>query len=898
MAIPVLPSVVELSLSTFFRTATIAALVTLLVGPLQAKEQGLTAIELYNGPAGPAYVQITSFLINGKLELRACGSAPKLTKSDYGKLPKITLAAGASIEDGSNGALTLTQGETSVCVVPGNLKFEKNAAFTPSEAATRAILQGLIVSADSNPPTAPPPFAPGVKIVFVDALDVELAEFLRAEHSPSIPLWRNYLGKYPAALHSAKAKEFLASLLVKDGENNLAAYRKSLPGPPRSFPNLNSAEQSAEQAVAVVPAYAPAIKLKVETHDELTKLINEGWGEIRSYKRALTEHTSGYAHLLAAHELANVCVQVDSHFETSLNFQAETNENRNTFDSSLASAGALMDAKRFDESYARIAPYASFAGEVPGVAAIIDATYQFHFDAGKRAGDSKDWEAAIKEYHKAADTKPTNEVAVALKDAEEHLEAVRNQNAANQALAQSHAVELEHDYIEAYEVLDRLPSAQRSLLSSDLERLAPAYIDSVPKAADDIQKAHDPIRGLADELAILRAYHSLQTAYSLSQNPSLKDRADNLGDKLSEYYLVRGKHYMDKPQGSGAGLGWTYLNEALEYKASNLDAVRDERTKAVSAHKMRSTLSIRVVFRDQTSRRDSAGFAAQLEDGITTGLETSGFPGWVIRPSENPAFEPNFELVGDVLEHHPTRTSESKPRESRYRAGEQSVPNPEWNKTNREYESAVEELHTLQQELSGISAHGKKKQIDEATNKITAAEKKVNEVHIRLDSLPQNLPVDIIKPYTYSVKTIVVSALVQLQFRIRDLAGDQIIATVPLKKEREQKYQILENVKPEDTEGVKPQASDPDETQLLTDDENDARDALIKAVAESAAKLPEIVFERGQKKEEEGDQDGAAESYILYLNSTPPSKKPERRRAENFLLDRYNIHWNDSNPGS
>jgi hypothetical protein len=256
--------------------------------------------------------------------------------------------------------------------------------------------------------------------------------------------------------------------------------------------------------------------------------------------------------------------------------------------------------------------------------------------------------------------------------------------------------------------------------------------------------------------------------------------------------------------------------------------------------------------------------------------------------------------VGDVIEHHPTKVADSQPRDSHYRASEQEIPNPEWNKTNREYEADQEDLRTLQQGLSGTVARGKKKQIAEAKDKISAAEKKVDEVHARLDSIPRSIPIDVIKPYSYTEKTVDVSAIVQLQFRIRDLAGNQVVGTVPLKKESDRKYQILESVKPEDTDGVKAQGTDPDETQLLTDVENDARDALIKAVIESVAKLPEIVFKKGHKQEEEGDLDGAAESYILYLNSNsaPASKNPERRQAEHFLLEKYNIRWADSNPAS
>ena len=42
-------------------------------------------------------------------------------------------------------------------------------------------------------------------------------------------------------------------------------------------------------------------------------------------------------------------------------------------------------------------------------------------------------------------------------------------------------------------------------------------------------------------------------------------------------------------------------------------------------------------------------------------------------------------------------------------------------------------------------------------------------------------------------------------------------------------------------------------------------------------------------RREDGDVDGAAESFILYLNSTPPSATPDRLAAQQFLQQKFNI---------
>ena len=878
LALRLLCSVLPFAFTTFLVFAT----------ALRSKEITLTAIELYAGPAGQSYVQITAVLINDKVELRLCGSSPKIDKSAYGKLTKVVLGVGDSVEYGADGVLTLIRGGNSSCVVPSNLKFEKNAPVTPADLASHGVLRAKVLSSGSSAVEALPPMKPGMKLVFVPAPDVELAEYLRADRSSTISFWQDYLARYPATSHTIQAKESLASLLAEDGERDLALYTKSLASPP-SYQGLKSAKLRADQALSVVPNFTPASKLNDDVHGELEKMVAQGRMEMDAYNKALAARSPGYVHLANAAEIADAAIRIDSEFSPVVDFYAATTHGSSVLESSVASAESMTNGKHYDEAYAAIARYRAFAGEVTRISAVVDAVYVSHYDRGQELATAQDWANAVSEFRKAIEVKATAEAASALKDSESGLEALNNKNAAAAALQQSQQFGQQHDYIGAYEVLANLQPAQRSLVAAEMEELSPSYIASASDTAKQIEKAHDPIKGLADEVEIERAYGYLQRAYALNVDPNLKDRIDGLADKLSQYYLEQGKLYLDKPLGSGAGLGWSFLDKALPYKASNLDAIRDELTKAASAYQMRSRLSIRVVFRDQTSRRDSSGFADQLADSIATGLESSGLPVKIIRPGDNPAVDVNFQLVGDVLQHGRTIVLTSVPKDSKYRAGEQDLPNDTWNAANREYEIAVLELQGVQGSLQAIIPKGKQKKIDEANAKVAAAQKKVEEAHVKLDSIPKTLPTDIIKPYTYTEKTIELSAIVQLRFRLLDSSGNEVESTTPVTREARKTFTILENVKPEDTEGVKAQGSVPDEIQFLTDVENNTRDTLIKAVTESAAKLPDKIFEKALKQMADGDNDGAAESFILYLNSTPVGENPNHQRGERFLLEQYNI---------
>jgi hypothetical protein len=871
----------------------LAALAVLAAGSAHAKEPALTAIELYNGPSGPAYVQVSYFLINEKAEVRLCGSEPRIDKSEYGKLTKVTLGPGVSIEAGKDGAWTLTQNGTSSCVVPSNLKFEKGAPQTPAELAALAELQGNIPGTASGPM----PLKPGVKLVFVSAPDVELAEYLRAERASNTAFWQDYLKKYPSAPHSTQAKQSLASLLVQDGQASLDGYRKTSSTSSPAYAALQAAKHRADAALEVVPNYAAAAALNSEVHAELDKLVASGQKELEAYKQALSAHTSGYAHLTAASDLAKAAAGTDPHYPSALTLHSDTAAQVNALDSVLSSAESKIAAKRFDDAFAAVKDYLAFADEVPRIAAIVDAAYKSHYDRGQELAGSQDWEGAVGEFRKASDVKATAEAKEALNNAETSLENLKNKNATEAALQQSVSSEQQRDYIQAYEVLANLPAKQLSPeVKSAMDRLSSDYINTASKTARDLQRAHDPIRGLKDEEEIVTAYGYLKRAYALNSDPALNDRMESLADKLSAYYLEQAKRYLDKPLGSGVGLGESYLNKALPYKASNLDAIRDEQTKADAAFQMRSRLSIRVEFRDATSYRNSANYAEQLDAAIANGLESSGLPVKVIRPGENPPLEPNFRLVGEVRQHTRTSVNHIAAKPSQYRFASQDIPNPAWNKASHEVESAKMDLSSAQADLQGASAHGKKNEIATANNEVSAAKQRVEQAQVRLDAIPKTTPQDLKKPYNYTEKTTDMEALVELDFRLFDSLGNQSGEPIPVSKTDKRQYKVLSDVKPDDTEGIVVQGDIPDENQFFTATENEAQDTLVKLVTESVKRLPERIYSQARQLEDADDADRAAESYILYLNSTPSVQGTERQHAEQFLQTRYNIQPTATSP--
>jgi tetratricopeptide (TPR) repeat protein len=855
-----------------------------------AKQASLTAIELYDGPSGAAYLQLSDVLINGKFEMRNCTpfQAAAIDHSTYGKMEKLALAPGGVLERGEDGVLRYSAGQgQAVCVAPENVKFDHNASYTASELADRVVLTGTPIAPATVAAGSLPPLKQGVQIFFIASPDLELSEYLLAQRVGSVAGWSDFLSKYPDSPHAGDAKLALASLYAGAGEASLDAFRKSVAAGSPSYIDLKNSKVQADSAKGADPDLDQTVKLLGEIGEQLTAIADNGRGELNAYQDAFKSHAPGYVHLRNARTLSGAVTDVDASFPAGQALSGDVTQASDAFNSVLRSAESAVVAKHMDQALEAIAPLRPFQDEEPRIAVVVNAAYSYYLQLGKQFAEAADWPNAIKQYEKAVGAKDTSEARDALADAQKQLVIVEDKAAAVKALATSRDYEQQKDVINAFEVLYNLPPSQQALVSGDIDRLKDAYVESAVRAAKDLQKAHDPIRGLGDEIGMEKAYDYLQRAYDLSKVDSYQDTMLLLGNDLSAYFVDQAKRYLDKPAGSGTEMGWTYLDEALSFEPSNQTA-HDAKVAAAPAHAMHSKISIRVQFRDQTSQRNSTGFIPQLEDAIITGLEAPTIT--AVRFGEaTGGVEPDFQLAGDVLERQIVETSNLEATESKYRAGTHEDPNDEWNKANRAYDAAMRQLATDQSALQGVEAKGKKRDIEEMNAKVGADQKAVADAQALADSLPKTITIDVIRPYQYVRRTIDVKNSVKLQFRIGETLSGQMGDAVVVEKEDPRQFVLLEEVKADDTEGVKLGGTTPNTSELQTALENAARDELVQKVRLKVQELPRQVYDAGRAGEQEENVDGAGEYYLRYLSCTAENGSAERRHAKEFLAGKFNM---------
>ena len=181
---------------------------------------------------------------------------------------------------------------------------------------------------------------------------------------------------------------------------------------------------------------------------------------------------------------------------------------------------------------------------------------------------------------------------------------------------------------------------------------------------------------------------------------------------------------------------------------------------------MHSKISLRVRFRDQTSSRNSSGFIDTLEDTIVAGLDESPTFKAVRANEQTGSVEPDFQLDGEILEHEIGGTPTVASKESKYRASTHDVQNEKWSAAKRAYDAALRDIETDNAALQAASTKNNKKQIKEITDKLSVDKKAASDDQAALDSIPEKVTEDVIRPYNYTQRTIDVKNTIKLQFRI------------------------------------------------------------------------------------------------------------------------------------
>ncbi|HYL91561.1 MAG TPA: hypothetical protein VEW69_00235, partial [Alphaproteobacteria bacterium] len=377
----------------YFRLVAAVYLFSLLALSCYAKEP-LVAIVVFDSANRPSYMQVAAVTINGKTDLRSCDGVARINKQAYDFLPKVSLKAAATLQRGADGVLTLSEVDAApTCVVPDNMKFERNAVFTPAQAADQAIIQGT-VTPPSEQVVEIPAFKPGVLLYFVPAPDVELAEFLRAQRANSLAGWQAYLDRYASSSHAGLAKQGMAVLLMQMAKTALAEYGQTAAAHAPQFELLKHAQNHAEKMRELLGPNPATQKLLQAVHEQIDVALATSRQELQLYQKALAQRSSGLAHLIAAARLSKPALAVDPGYPAAAAMHREVTAEESTLESALENAESLLRAHRYDDALNALGPYRDVAPEMPRIASVVNEVYTFHFTRGQEFNAQQNWEQA------------------------------------------------------------------------------------------------------------------------------------------------------------------------------------------------------------------------------------------------------------------------------------------------------------------------------------------------------------------------------------------------------------------------------------------------------------------------------------------------------------------------
>jgi hypothetical protein len=182
-----------------------------------------------------------------------------------------------------------------------------------------------------------------------------------------------------------------------------------------------------------------------------------------------------------------------------------------------------------------------------------------------------------------------------------------------------------------------------------------------------------------------------------------------------------------------------------------------------------------------------------------------------------------------------------------------------------------------------------KRQQAEAARALDAKAAAIATMKQKLITIPETQLQTITEPYTYTKRTINYTSSVEVSLRLVDPAVEDSRVTDTVKVEIPRSVTILENVKPEDVDGVVGEGDPLDEIQLMAEAESQAKSIMVKKLIDWVKDAPPKVLKEARNRSGKNDFEAAAERYIVYLNSTPMKATPERQEAQTFLRSNFNV---------
>jgi hypothetical protein len=809
-------------------------LLLFLAGVLAASPLNAAAGAAYYGilvrsQAPPDYLVLERVEINGEDELAQLTRNGPLTEGEYRRLSRLSFAQVRSFRVSDGVLMVQRRDGRGELALPRGFNDWARTYVAPSTITAASILQGRLVNRDQRYSSA---LNEGwVLYLFSAYPDTDAVAFVLAEAENTEKGWSTFLQDYPKSTFAPQVRRILS-------ESLLARVQAALD----------------------------------------------------RYDVALRQRTPGYAALQEAREwfdkireMGVTTPEIAAVGETLASREADITQR-------LRQAHLLAQEAHFDEAERVLEPILHFRPEMPELQAelktiqtlrlqrLLDRSRQLLADG--RLGE------ASKALDEAAAYGDLPEIARLRSQIEERRTTRERQGEIQQGLSAARAAAGRKDYARAFEIL--APLIQRYPrevgLRSEFSSLQQIYTRSLLQEAAHVEELHTPIRGPADERAVIEIQRQLAAVAQFDSTPAASVWRDRLGMTLADYYHTRSQEIADRSGSGPSPLAFAYLQQARHFLLDKTEIGEFDSWREQVEKKLR--IGLQLTFRDLTPEANGAYLAAELSTQVGAAIQQAGFPHvQILDPIRPEGPRPVLELVVEILSAGVEDSSQTETVSSEYAAGTRQAPNPKWREAKTKYDEAVDRYERVRARVEENRRKTRysdmeRRQDDEALRR---AEVALDKARKEMDIVPAFIEEQESRPYEFTRRTVTRTGTIRLAYRW--------VNTATGVREEQQLFEEKDSAEGVETTGVQPgdkngyrnQPADlPDSAAMRTRVMRKLQSRLAERAVAYLNSHIERDFERGQQEASRGNQETAADYYLRFLfNSTPDDA--HRQQALDYL---------------
>ncbi len=782
------------------------------------------------------YVLVEEFEVNDKKKLYRLAREGPLRKSEYQHLPKISFRDIYYFRIESDHLRVVSNSRAELTALPEN--FKKWPKGRPVE--TAAIVRGSRLEGkpvDGGPKLRGPLPEGWIVYLFSKRPGPEAVAFALAEAQGTEEAWAEFLEQYPQSWQAQTARENLGGTYLERARAALERFEEALAEKKPGYAKLPEARRWLEELRA----------LTVEL---------EG-----------AEATAGRVSELEAEIAAR-----------------------------LQEARRLAENAEFDQARARLEPWAHFREELPALEEELSAirllAARHHVNEARRLLGANRFDEAEGELEVAASYEPLPEIGAMREEIGARRVAYQQEREIEQARGAAQGALDRGDLGGAFEALWpvalRFPSDQE--LQAEFVSLAQRYRVFLLGEVADVERLHTPIRGLADEEALLRVQGHLKRLAQVEAAAELEVWRDRLGQHLAAYYQQRAGEVSERHGEQGRALAFAYLQQARRYSLGPGEQEGLSGRRRELEHEL--TVRVAMNFRDLTPAASGEYLVAELSALMAAAIQNSGLPHVEIVEARRPEASPTLELVVELLQTNVVDESEEEPVTSEYSAGYRQVPNPEWRQARTSYDQGVaayEQLRRRIEEKKRNDGDYKKKEREADEKALAAAGAALAEARAALDGVPAFIETEDVRSYEFRRRQRTRTATLRLSYRwVNARTGvreEQDILEERVTAESEE----VSGVHPGDRQGHRNQpAGLPEAATLRGRALRGMQGKLGERVVAYLESFTGRDFERARQQAAQGNREQAAEHYLRFLFNCHP-EDPRREPALDYLQREFHL---------